>query len=201
MRLRKSFLPDNLIHLSWFPLFPVLLAKYFPGFCCNESCFSHCGSWAPLKGTANSFLSLRMSNGHENVWVRLTLGNTFILNQCSNQEASAFIVVCSSALPILFKASDQKWYHFPGTINIFMCCIIFSVFEMALEMGLGRWIRILIYCELLCNRSDTFAFCISTLIIKLQRGYMADGGRLRLTLWSAKSKHDLEVPRGRHHSA
>lgn len=197
MRLRKSFPPDNSIHLSWFPFF----------LCSWPNIFLVSASVRAVFLTRVPGLLWKAQHILFSPWGCLMAmrtcgsGNTFILNQCSNQEAPAFIVVCSSVLTILFKASDQQWYHFPGTIKIFMCCIIFSVFEMAPEMGLGRWIQILMYCELLCNRSDIFAFCISTLIKKLQRGHMADAGGLRITLWSAKSKHDLELSWGRHHSA
>lgn len=44
---------------------------------------------------------------------------------------------------------------------------------------------------------DEFTFCISSSQIKLQTRHLADGDSLRISLWSAKSTHDLVVLQGR----
>lgn len=70
MRLRKSFISRqfNATALVFFFItFPGLLGKHFSGSCYNESCLSHQGFWAPMKGIAHSLFSLKVFNSHENV--------------------------------------------------------------------------------------------------------------------------------------
>ena len=84
MRFQKLFLPNTLIFMAGFVFLylPVLLVKYFPGFCTNESCLPYQYVWAPLKVQQILFFSLRTLKGNENAWVWVTQASTFLFSQC-----------------------------------------------------------------------------------------------------------------------